>query len=183
MSKIGRIEGFGTRRNLSGTEVVNLQERAQSCRLIVYADQGGSAVTFTKGDALALEYRTGSGKQILKDGVATDALSEFGFSNVALQLSTSDHLEDFACGIITETVTVAAGDYAIVDVQVAGKFENANVGGSVAAADVLTASGVAGQLAATAGDQMAQMKLAIALEDDTANKADIYLLDPFNLAE
>ena len=183
MSKIGRIEGFGTRRNLSGTEVVNLQERAQSCRLIVYADQGGSAVTFTKGDALALEYRTGSGKQILKDGVATDAVSEFGFSNVALQLSTADHLEDFACGIITETVTVAAGDYAIVDVQVAGKFESANVDSGVALANVLTASGTAGRLAATSGDQMAQMKLAIALAAASSNKADIYLLDPFNLAE
>lgn len=183
MSKIGRIDGVGTRRNASGTEVVNLHERAQFCRLFIYVDDGGSQTTFSKGDALALEYRSGSGYQITKEGVATNAIEEFGFGNVAVQLITTDELEKFACGVMAETITVGVGEYAIAKVQVAGKFEEANVVTATAIGKSLGASATAGRLDDTAGDQIAQMKLAVCLEAAASNKADIYLLDPFNLAE
>jgi len=184
MSKVQRIDGVGTRRDLSGNEQVNLPEREQSVRLFAYAHKTGGAVTITKGDALALEYRT---DQNITDpdnpSSSKGVLAHLGFSNVVVLLVTTNEEEKFACGIAKETITIADGDFAIIDVQVAGKFENANVVTATAIGKSLSASGTAGRLDDTAGDQVASMKLALSLEEAASNKADIYLLDPMNLAE
>lgn len=184
MSKVQRIDGVGTRRDSSGNELANLPEREQSIRLFAYANKTGGAVTITAGDALALEYRVG--KNITdpdNPSSSKGAVAHFGFSNVVVPLTTDNDVEKFACGIAKETVTIADGDFAIIDIQVAGKFENANVVTGTAVGTVLSASGTAGRLDDTAGDQVAQMPLALCLEAASSNLADVYLLDPMNLAE
>jgi len=184
MSKVQRIDGVGTRRDSSGNELANLPEREQSIRLFAYAHKTGGAVTITAGDALALEYR--SAKNITdpdNPSSSKGAVAHFGFSNVVVPLITTDELEKFPCGIAKETVTIADGDFAIIDIQVAGKFENANVASGLAVGKKVFASGTAGRLDATAADIDEQTCLAVALEAESSNKADVYLLDPMNLAE
>lgn len=84
--------------------------------------------------------------------------------------------EQLAFGIATETTT-AAGD---IKIQVAGKYENAAVDATMAAGSSIVVSDagtgavgrgqiyVAGDLAPICG---------IALEDDTANLADVMIID------
>jgi hypothetical protein len=148
--------------------------------LYVYAHTGGGQVQIAKGDALALEYRTA--KTATYNGAATSVVSAFGFGNVAVPLITDDELEDFPCGVADEAITLADAEYALIRVQVYGEVANANVATGTGAGLSLFASGSAGRLAATAADIDEQTKLAVNLgAAASGNKADIFLLNPFNL--
>jgi len=180
MSTVYKIDGFGTRESDSASsQLANLPERKKVVSLYVYAHTGGGSVTIAKGDALALEYRTA--KTATYNGAATSVVSAFGFGNVAVPLITTDELEDFPCGVAAEGITLADAEYALIRVQVYGEV-NANVASGTAAGVSLFAGATAGRLAATAADIDEQTKIAVNLgAAASGNKADIFLLNPFNL--
>ena len=191
MSKIRRLDSVGTRRNLAGTEVANFCDKEQFVRMYIYLDDGETGATLKKGSAVSLEYRTDATKDahVLVNGVATLARTEFGFGNVCKLSDTGDdNMELFAFGILAEDVTLATGGFAIVDIQVAGLFENA-IHDAGAEGSRLFASSTVGALTdiSSADFDSSGPCVAVQLEDatvvDGVRRADIYLLDPFNLAE
>ena len=193
MSKIRRLDSVGTRRNLAGTEVANFCDKEQFVRMYIYLDDGETGATLKKGSAVSLEYRTDATKDahVLVNGVATLARTEFGFGNVCKLSDTGDdNMELFAFGILAEDVTLATGGFAIVDIQVAGLFENAiHLDAGAEGARLFAKGGKVGGLTDdTSADYDADgpcvaVQLEVATATDGVFFGDVYLLDPFNLAE
>ena len=193
MSKIRRLDSVGTRRNSAGTEVANFCDKEQFVRMYIYLDDAETGATLKKGSTVSLEYRTDGTKlaHVLVEGVATLARTEFGFGNVCkLSDTADDNMELFAFGILAEDVTLASGGFAIVDVQVAGLFENAIHVDAGAEGARLFASSTAGALTDPSGADFDASGPCVAVQLEEAStdaagdyRADVYLLDPFNLAE
>ena len=198
MSKIRRIDSVGTRHNLAGTEVANFCDKEQFVRMYVYLDDGETGDTLLKGSLVSLEYRNSGDCHVLVNGVATLAREHFGFGNVCKLSDTGDDvMKLFACGVLAESITLAAGGFAIVDVQVAGLFENALLKDAGVEGHRLFASNVPGESEneASADFDSSGPCIGVQLEaavqdtgkvfssDDSLFFGDIYLLDPFNLAE
>jgi hypothetical protein len=180
-----KVDGIGTRKDGSGGEVANFSEgNKRFIRINVYADDG-AAVTYTKGDAIAIEVNSGSGREITINGVATNAFDYLGIGNMATKAESGGaNSSDALCiGVIDETVTVAAGEFLPVSVQVSG-IASCNVHADTVAGDRLSiaASSVAGQLKyAASGVYEDDVIVAVALEADTANFANCILLNPLGL--
>lgn len=198
MSKIRRLDSVGTRRNSAGTEVANFCDKEQFVRMYVYIDDDEAGATLLKGSLVSLEYRNSGNCHVTVNGVATLAREHFGFGNVCKLTDTADDvMKSFACGVLAESVTLAAGGFAIVDIQVAGLFENALQKAAGVAGHRLFASNVAGELENASGADFDASGPCIAVQleaavqdtgkvfssDDSLFFGDIYLLDPFNLAE
>lgn len=193
MSKIRRLDSVGTRHNLAGTEVANFCDREQSVRMFVYLDDGETGATLLKGSVVSLEHRITGDCHVLVNGVATLAREHFGFGNVCKLTDTADGtMEMFACGVLAEEVTLASGGFAKVDIQVGGLFEDAVHKDAGAVGARLFSSDVPGELTdeASADFDSSGPCIAVQLETAVADSSahpifygDIYLLDPFNLAE
>lgn len=166
--------------------------RARYITINAYADDG-AAVTYTRGDAMAIETNLSGGYEITVAGVATNAATYLGIGNMATKLASGGTSHDsLGFGIIAETVTIAAGAWQPVSVQVGG-IAFCNVEASVAAGDRLNLSSTAGRLELMATeDYDLTHALAVALEADgtsgsldgtqaaATNYTNAYLLNPLN---
>ena len=174
-----KIDGIGTRKNGTGGESINTSVHPKKIiTMIGFSTDGAAAVTYTKGDAVALQIATALVG-------ATDILTTFGVGN-AVKLATE--LTELLCvGIVTETVTAtynsasALGSHVIVPVQVSGRFVDANVATGTTVGLQMFPTATDGRLALNAGsDADTHKPLAIALENATSNTCDIILLNPLS---
>ena len=172
MGTVSKIDGFAGNNNL----------RARFVDIYVYADDGGSDVTFTQGEALAFEIRQTGTVHITVNGSAQLAATYFGLGNMAAKAHSGT--EDLKCafGILDETVTVEPGKYQKVSVQVAGlnsKVKVATASGTMG--DAIEAGGTAGycQTAASADT----LPLGYVVKEGTDNTFDttVILSNPLNL--
>lgn len=113
------------------------------------------------------------------------APSGYGPQSIVRQaVSTNQDGKGALCGIALETITVAGP----LLVQVKGRCTDVNVHADTVAGDRMVASSTAGRLsphstvAAVAAADFDYGVLGIAEEADTANAADVFLLDPMGLA-
>ena len=176
---VSKIDGIGTRKDGAGGESVNTSVHPKKIiRMIGFSTDSGAAVTYTKGDAVALQIAAANVN-------GTDILTTYGKGNV-VKLATE--LTELLCvGIVTETVTATynststKGSDVIVPVQVSGVFENANVTTSSCSGLQLFPSATDGRLVLiTSSDADTNKPLAIALEDATSDTADVILLNPLD---
>tara|TARA_Y100001937_G_scaffold42697_1_gene60442 strand:- start:5407 stop:5946 length:540 start_codon:yes stop_codon:yes gene_type:complete len=172
-----KIDGIGTRKDGSGGFKANTSVQPKRIiRMIGFSTDSGSAVTYTKGDAVAL--------QIASANVGgTDILSSFGTGNVIKLASATTEL--LCVGIVAETITASVndtvGESVIVQVQVSGIFEKANVAtGSTSGLHVFPSS-TGGRLdLIPSSDADTNKPLAIALGNASSNKANVMLLNPLS---
>lgn len=178
MATVEKIDGLAS--GPQGSEQV-FASRKKFISLNAYADDGAD-VTYTKGDAVAIETNTGAGYEITVAGVATNAATYFGVGNMAILADSAKGSHDgLTFGVVAETVTISAGKWQPISIQVAG-IASCNVDGSVAAGDKLNISSTAGRLELMSSEDVdVTHAVAIALEADTANFADCYLLNPLQL--
>ena len=167
-----KIDGFGTRRNASDTEVANLNVRDQYVRMF-------AGETMTKGDAVAL---------YIKDTEPAE-----GYGNVIMKADTGQREYKYAIGILAEdSGTVTGTDYPIVKVQVSGICTFAKVGANISDQTkdgfLVCASNEAGELEdlvtdAALGAGGDQIPIGILIEFGTDATADskVLLRNPFNL--
>lgn len=152
---VSKIDGFGTRRNLSGTEVTNFEERKRFARFF-------AAEAISKGDVVAIDVATntyGYGNSVKKANSGTNAVS---------------------CPIGVATSDIANGK--IGEIQVGGLCDFAKIlDTNDDPGDLLGSSGTAGSLTIMAADDI--LPCAILVVEGTANTADstVFLLNPANL--
>ena len=208
---VRKVGGIGTRKDGSGGETANLGEVAKFITVNVYSDDGNSAdITYSKGDLLCFENSGTSAAHLTIGGTATNVVTHFGFSNIARKADaagrgaatagatgTAADLA-FCFGVCAETKVVAKDTSALISVQVYGKCENVNVASSVGIGERLVAETAAadssvGRLQDTdtliGGNAEADIEemadaavVGVALTAASSNKATVWLLDPFNLA-
>ena len=169
---VSKVDGIGTRKNGSGGSTANTESRTKFVRMALYVDQGGSNTTFEPGDPLAIEIATGSGYEIVIEGANTNAATYLGIGNMAVSADKnrsggSDDALTF--GVIAETVTVKAGTFEFVNIQVEG-IAFVGCASGVAVGDKLVISDTERECEkASAADNDASSELAIALEAAVAN--------------
>lgn len=169
---VSKVDGIGTRKDGSGGATANFESRSKFVRIALYVDRGGSNTDFFPGDPLAIELATGSGYELLINGSATSAATYLGIGNMAVSADKnrsggSDDALTF--GVLSEAVTVKAGNYEIVNVQVEG-IAFVGCAAAVAAGDKLVISNTERECEkAGTGDNDASSELAIALEAAVAN--------------
>ena len=176
---VSKVDGIGTRKDGAGGFSINTSAHPKKIiRLIGFSTDGAAAVTYTKGDAVALQIASATVN-------GTNILTSFGVGNV-VKLAT-ELTELLSVGIVTETVTAtynstsAKGSEIIVPVQVSGKFVDANVATATSVGLQLFPSATDGRLAINASsDADTNKALAIALEDATSNTCDVILLNPLS---
>lgn len=213
MGQIKKLGGIGTRKDGSGQEVANLDEVAKFIDVYCYADDGmtDASYTISAGDAVVMEYKTGSGYEISVSGLATSVVSEFGYFNVARLLDAAGQNTSgsqagatgtsadiaFVAGIASETVTINKDSFEKVRIQVYGKCENVNVNPNVVLGERLVAETAAdpssiGRLqdidSLVANNNTADIQelgeaaiVGIALTAASSNKCTVWLLDPLGL--
>ena len=176
---VSKIDGIGTRKDGAGGESINTSVHPKKIiRMIGFCADSSAAVTYTKGDAVALQIASATVN-------GANILTSFGVGNV-VKLAT-ETTELLCVGVVAETATAtynsasAKGSEVIVQVQVSGVFENANVTTSSCVGLQLFPSATDGRLVLDAGsDPDTNKPLAIALENATSNAADIILLNPLS---
>tara|TARA_R100001082_G_scaffold16669_2_gene8388 strand:+ start:11601 stop:12182 length:582 start_codon:yes stop_codon:yes gene_type:complete len=165
---VSKIDGIGTRKDGSGGETANFEQRRKFARLFLYVDDGGAETTHKKGDWVAIETNTGSGYQITVNGVATNAATYWGLGNacVLADMDSTSH-DAFTCGVLAEEVTIKVGQWQAVSVQVEG-IAYVATDGNVAIGDKCTISSDAGAVepGVSAGENDAGTIVCIALETD-----------------
>jgi len=165
-----KVDGIGTRKDGSGGEVANFSEgNKRFIRIGMYVDQGGSDSDFKKGDAVAIEIGSGD---IIINGVNTAAKDYIGLGNMVVlaDSDTADH-RGLCIGVLGEDVSIAAGEYKYVSVQVSG-LATVGTDDSATAGDILVLSADAGGLRkfdADADNDQGFVKVAIALEADATD--------------
>ena len=176
---VSKIDGIGTRKDGSGGESVNTSVHPKKIiRMMGFSTDGAAAVTYTKGDAVALQIASATVN-------GTDILTTYGIGNV-VKLAT-DLTELLCLGVVTETAeakynsTSAKGSEVIVSVQISGVFEKANVTTSTSVGLQLFPSGTDGRLILSASsDPDTNKPLAIALANAASNSCKIILLNPLS---
>ena len=156
---IRKVGGIGTRKDGSGGFKANLGEGAKFITLECYAadNMADSSYKIKKGDAVVLEYNTGTGYQITIGSTQTNVLDHFGFANVGRLLDAAGRNTSgaqagatgtaadlsFIAGIAAETKTISKDKNELISVQVWGRCEGVNVESSVAVGDRLVGSDAA----------------------------------------
>ena len=173
MQTVRKIDGFGTRKDGSGGEVVNLNEDSRFIEL--YAQE-----SIAKGDIVSFSYAAAI------DG--TDA-TDYGYGNIVVKANNAAFTTQNVIGVAAEAVTLSADDvtnaaWKKIRIQVSGRCEFVNVKGvaSVSPGQLIAASNTDGQATAFGGGD-AYIPFGVHLEDGTDATADsvAYLINPFNL--
>ena len=186
MSTVSKIDGLDGNNSL----------KARFIDVYIYADDG-AAVTYAKGDCLAVEFNVGNGYHIhtyTADGVETDtnAASYFGYGNMYTK-AAGDNLY-FGAGILAETPNpdaatpgqIEAGTYRKVSMQVSGicTFAKLATGSCTLGATLIAADsgGDIGQLVDYAAGDI-EPPFAVNLLEGTDATADstVILLNPLSL--
>jgi hypothetical protein len=189
---VSKIDGIGTRKDGSGGETANFsQGNKRFIRVGMYRDKDLAALTAEKGNVVSIEVNTGSPHEILVNGVATDAVTYIGIGNMVKIADHGTALDEALCiGVLAEDVTISAGEYKFVSVQVSGVATVHTDGNATKGTYLVLDGSVAGCLTDTAADDSDDHSvLAIALADDAADTSfatsefscTAILLNPFNL--
>jgi len=176
MQTVRKIDGFGTRKDGSGGEVVNLNEEPRFIEL--FAQE-----SIAKGDIVALSIDSAI------DG--TDS-TDYGYGNIVKKAASGTPAIAQVLGVAAEAVTLSSDDvsnaaWKKISIQVRGRCEFVKVadveggGASPAPGNLLIASSTAGQAEAYAAAAVTAA-FGIHLEDGTDGAADsvVYLINPLN---
>ena len=152
---VSKIDGIGTRRNASGTEVSNFEERTRFVRF--YA-----AEAIAKGDAVCIDVAT----------------STYGYGNSIKKADSGTPGISCAIGVAAEAISNGASG----PIQVGGLCDFAKLldtGDSPG--HLVAASGTAGSMTLVAG--VTDLPCALIVVEGTATNANstVFLLNPANL--
>tara|TARA_Y100000114_G_scaffold72390_1_gene66360 strand:+ start:16784 stop:17359 length:576 start_codon:yes stop_codon:yes gene_type:complete len=187
-----KVDGIGTRKDGSGGEVANFSEgNKRFIRIGMYRDKDLSALVAEKGNVVSIEVNTGSPHEILINGAAVNAADYIGLGNMVKIADHGTALDEAYCiGVLAEDVSIAAGEYKFVSVQVSGVATVHTDGNATKGAYLVLDASQAGCLTDTAADASdTHAVLAIALADDAADTSfassqfscSAILLNPFSL--
>ena len=172
-----KVDGIGTRKDGSGGQTANLGEgNIRIIRMIGFSADSSAAVTYTKGDLVALQLASATVN-------GSNVVDAFGKSNVIKKASSGTEV---ACvGVVAETVTAtynsdsSKGSTVIVPVQISGIFIDANVATGSTSGKLLFPSSTSGRGALEgSADPDTHKAYAIGVKDAADNKGDILLLNP-----
>jgi len=153
-----KVDGIGTRKDGSGGDTANLNDPKKFVRL-------WASASLVKGDAVCLDF----------------TVSTYGLGNNVTKADVDASATKQAIGIAAEDVTVSGSDYQLVDIQVQGLCDFAEIDDtSDAPGDLLAAGSTAGALTLAVA---AALPVAILVTEGTAATKDstVYLINPANL--